>query len=548
MQDADLDRAALEIGEIARYGLHQPLRAADQVFGRPQHGMAGVLDLRDRGADLGQHIGDGAGDAFGAVADAIDLYRLMIEDAGELAVGVAHGGDAGGDRRDGADGLLDRPLDIANLRPDIAGRLGGLLRQRLHLAGHHREASAGGAGAGGLDGGIERQQRGLGGDRFDQLHHHADALGGGGEAAHAVIGARQVVDGAIGGVLGGRHLDARARDQRQQVARREADRLHIAGGVGRRLGRRGGAQPHILAARPEVGGGHPDLLAGLVEGRDHLVDGGAELLGDEGVAGKVKLGFRYPAAMRDRERIGIDQGLTHPLGGGRDLGHGPAADPLRQRGITVAGGDLADGLDDRAQAALGPPCCRQAGRQRRGGCQRQAFGGPARPGRCPGCEQNGEQDPPRRRLSSNFGCHFENVIGDCRRFDETACFRLPNPFPMLRLQRDNILAFAYKNCAVCPPVREESNHDRTDGGLRQRPDQLRRPRLLALPAPLVCEIHGLFRRDAGQAGGRHRPYGFRIQQLPSPLSRAARGGQARRAGGRRAAGRVSHHLAGRGFS
>ncbi len=53
---------------------------------------------------------------------------------------------------------------------------------------------------------------------------------------------------------------------------------------------------------------------------------------------------------------------------------------------------------------------------------------------------------------------------------------------------------------------------------RQRPDQLRRPRLLALPAPLLCEIHGLFRRDAGPACGRHRLYGLGIQQLPSPLS------------------------------
>jgi len=157
----------------------------------------------------------------------------------------------------------------------------------------------------------------------------------------------------------------------------------------------------------EVGGGHPDLLAGLVECRDHLVDGGAELLGDEGVPGKVELGFRHPAAVRDRERIGVDQRLAHPLGGGRDLAHGAAADPFRQGRIAVAGSDLGDRLDERAQAALGPPRGRQPGRQRRGSRERQARGGPADQRRCPGREQNREQYPPRWCLASNMGGHFK---------------------------------------------------------------------------------------------------------------------------------------------
>ena len=50
---------------------------------------------------------------------------------------------------------------------------------------------------------------------------------------------------------------------------------------------------------------------------------------------------------------------------------------------------------------------------------------------------------------------------------------------------------------------------------------------------------GYSRDDAGEAGGRHRLHAVRLQQLPPPLSRAAGGGEARRAGGRRAADRIS---------
>ena len=42
-------------------------------------------------------------------------------------------------------------------------------------------------------------------------------------------------------------------------------------------------------------------------------------------------------------------------------------------------------------------------------------------------------------------------------------------------------------------------------------------------------------------------HAVRLQQLPSRRSRAGRGGEARRAGGRRAAARVPDHLAGRGL-
>ena len=83
---------------------------------------------------------------------------------------------------------------------------------------------------------------------------------------------------------------------------------------------------------------------------------------------------------------------------------------------------------------------------------------------------------------------------------------------------------------------------------KPRPHRLRRPRFFALSAALVRAVDGLFARDAGQAGDRHRLYRVRLQQLPPPFSGIAGGGEARRAGGRRAAARISDHLARRSLS
>ena len=77
----------------------------------------------------------------------------------------------------GADGFLRRGLDAGDLRADLAGRLRGLLGQRLDLGGDDGEAAAGLAGTRRLDGGVERQQVGLAGDGVDQLDDVADAGG-----------------------------------------------------------------------------------------------------------------------------------------------------------------------------------------------------------------------------------------------------------------------------------------------------------------------------------------------------------------------------------
>ena len=72
--------------------------------------------------------------------------------------------DAGLDLgRDGA-GLAGQ---FADGRGDLAGRGARVMGQLLHFGGNHREAAAGIAGAGRLDGGVQRQHVGLAGDRLD---------------------------------------------------------------------------------------------------------------------------------------------------------------------------------------------------------------------------------------------------------------------------------------------------------------------------------------------------------------------------------------------
>src|SRR6267378_3808444 len=77
-------------------------------------------------------------------------------------------------------------------------------------------------------------------------------------------------------------------------------------------------------------------------------------------------------------------------------------------------------------------------------------------------------------------------------------------------------------------------------------DELWRCRLLAIPAPFLCHVHGVLARDACATGGGHRPVGERVQQLPPPLPRADRRRQARRGGGGRPAARLPDDLARRG--
>ena len=436
MQDADLDRAEFEVGEIARHRVDQPLRAAEQIFGGGHHAVAGLLDARGDGRNLRQHAGHRAGDLLGAIADAIDLCGLVIEDAGELPVGVAHRRDARRDAGDGFDRLVHGVLDVMNLGADFAGGLGGLLRQRFDLGSDDGEAAAGGAGARRFDRGVERQQRGLRGDRLDQLDHGADAFGGGGEAADGEVGMAEIGDGAVGRVLGGGGFGrASARSAPAMPRAASATAADVAAGDGGGIDGLRRAPRHVLVAGAEIGGGDADFLAGGLECDGELVDGAAKALGEEAAAGMAQPRFGLAAAMIDRERIGIDQRLPHGFGGGRAVGERAAADPLRQRGIAVAAGDLGDGADHAAQRPLALPRRRKRADQRRGKSEQEAA-------RCP--RWSATATAPAKTSGSTIqagsgflqiGGHFGGNFSCGRKFlenmSEIAHIRLPKPFLML---------------------------------------------------------------------------------------------------------------------
>ena len=78
---------------------------------------------------------------------------------------------------------------------------GGALGQLAHLVGHHGKAPAGFAGAGGLDGGVQRQEIGLVGDVGNGARHVANLADGLIQPLDGVVG---VFDGAHHG-LGGAH-------------------------------------------------------------------------------------------------------------------------------------------------------------------------------------------------------------------------------------------------------------------------------------------------------------------------------------------------------
>ena len=94
-----------------------------------------------------------------------------------------------GDLADGDDRLLGLALDGGDPAGDVVGGLGRLLGQVLDLGGDDGESLAGLAGAGGLDGGVEREQVGLLGDRGDQLDDAADLGGGLAELGDDLVGA-----------------------------------------------------------------------------------------------------------------------------------------------------------------------------------------------------------------------------------------------------------------------------------------------------------------------------------------------------------------------
>src|SRR5262249_48747224 len=198
----------------------------------------------------------------------LGAFRRLVDVAGDVAGGgvlLLHGGRDGGrdlvdlvdgpaDAVDGGDHLAGAALNGVDLAGDLFRRLGGLHGQVLHLGGDHREAAAGVAGARRLDGGVQREQVGLLGDRRDELHHLAVAVGGGGGSL-GVAGARPpLFRGALGDAGGGAPLLADLADRGGELLRRARDRLHVVGGLVGRARHHGRLAARLVGGRAHGGG------------------------------------------------------------------------------------------------------------------------------------------------------------------------------------------------------------------------------------------------------------------------------------------------------
>ncbi len=87
---------------------------------------------------------------------------------------VGDGGHRRLQRAVAADDVAEQAVHVRHPRRNVLGRRAGLLRQHLHLARHHREATPCLSHARRLDRGIEGEQVGLAGDRLDQAQHVVD--------------------------------------------------------------------------------------------------------------------------------------------------------------------------------------------------------------------------------------------------------------------------------------------------------------------------------------------------------------------------------------
>ena len=130
-----------------------------------------------------------------------------------------------------ADQVADLAVEIANGVADQMGRLARRLGEALHLAGDHRKAPARGAGAGGLDGGVQRQQVGLLGDRLDRSGYLGDLRERGADRPETELDAADGFD-QFGDVPDrGLHRGARLRDFVDGGGRGGLHRLRGAGDI-----------------------------------------------------------------------------------------------------------------------------------------------------------------------------------------------------------------------------------------------------------------------------------------------------------------------------
>ena len=248
--------------------LAQGLRETVRNF-RRLVGLMGPLARAERnGIDVARafaHFADAAGGHAGEPRRLRDGRVLFADRMTHAVEDRTHALNRLDDLRHRAGGCLGRVAQAVDPLTDVVRSLAGLGGENLHLARHNGEAPTGGACAGGLDGGVEREQIGLASHRGDRVHDPDDLGRGGGELRDEITGLLRRLD---------RVVDALAR------------MLHRAADLGRRHGqffRRRGEREGFLgcgpAGRGQLSGMGADIRQILLHGchircrhRDRLGD------------------------------------------------------------------------------------------------------------------------------------------------------------------------------------------------------------------------------------------------------------------------------------
>ena len=200
----------------------QPLgkveQLCDPVVGAPQIGRGQVDALGEVVEFVNHHVamGEVGGGRLRHPVDLAADRRKAVLDANDDALDLlgAFAGVLGPQRGVAAlaDQAADLSVEIAHGVADGVCGLAGGLRKALDLARDHRETAAGGAGAGGLDGRVQRQEIGLLRDRLDRAGYLGDLRERGTDRAETVFDASHRCD-QFGDVLDrGFHRCARLGD------------------------------------------------------------------------------------------------------------------------------------------------------------------------------------------------------------------------------------------------------------------------------------------------------------------------------------------------
>ena len=182
----------------------QIMRPGGQACGPAAHLLDGFRTLPGglfHRLDFGRTTSGVARRLLDAVGDITRGRALLLDRRSDRGGNFGQLMDAARDGGDLVDRALGRVLDGSHVARNVFGCARGLIGERLHLCGNHREALAGLSRARCLDGGVERKQVGLGGDLGNEPDHRADPFRRLIKRADGLVGAFGV------GNRGARHVE-----------------------------------------------------------------------------------------------------------------------------------------------------------------------------------------------------------------------------------------------------------------------------------------------------------------------------------------------------